>query len=206
MDELQIRNLVLSKLGEEEQLDDPAADTRANRAISANWSGVRDQVLRMHLWNFAIDPAGTELVPDGAFTPSALADYRYRYALPADFIRLDMERLRPRRVRHDMRLGGGFLYSNDGGAILLVYVRQEERVGLWDDLFAEVFACHMAGQIGRRIVGQDFDRAAMVSQMRLALANAKAVDGRENGADDFVEPEWITARFVGGGGRISGGW
>lgn len=206
MDELQIRNLVLSKLGEEEQLDDPAADTRANRSISANWQGVRDQVLRMHLWNFAVDPAGEELTADATFTPSKLADYRYRFGLPADFIRLDMERLRPRQVRHDMRLGGGFLYTNQPGPVLIVYVRQEARVGLWDELFAEAFACHMAAQIGRRIVGQDFDRAAMINQTRLAIANAKAVDGRENGTDDFVEPEWVTARMVGAARPIPGGW
>lgn len=197
MDELQIRNLVLTKLGEEEQLDDPAADTRANRKMTANWQGVRDQVLRMHLWNFAIDPAGHELEADGTFAPSVLSDFRYRFSLPNDFIRLDMERIRPRQVRMAMRMGGGFIYTNTAGPLLISYVRREERVGLWDDLFAEAFACHMAAQIGRAVVGQDFDRMAMLQQAARAIAAAKAIDGRENPADEQDETEWTEARFWG---------
>lgn len=196
MDELQIRNLVLSKLGEEEQLDDPDADTRANRAITANWSGVRDQVLRMHLWNFAIDPAGAELEADGAFTPSTLSDYTHRYQLPHDFIRLDLQRCRPRQIRLDLRLGGGYLYANTAGPILISYVRRENRVGEWDELFAEAFACQMAAQIGRRIVGADFNTDAMKRDARLAAAAAKAIDGRENPPEPIEESEWTEARFM----------
>lgn len=201
MDELQIRNLVLSKLGEEEQLDDPAADTRANRKMTANWQGVRDQVLRMHLWNFAIDPAGEELEADGAFAPSVLSDFKYRFALPPDFIRLDLERIRPRNVRLGMRMGGGYIYTNTAGPLLISYVKREERVGLWDDLFAEAFACHMAAQIGRAVVGQDFDRTAMLQAAARAIAAAKAIDGRENPADEQEENEWTEARYQGGAHR-----
>lgn len=201
MDELQIRNLVLSKLGEDEQLDDPDADTRANRKMTANWQGVRDQVLRMHLWNFAIDPAGEEIEADATYAPSALADFQYRFALPGDFIRLDLERIRPRTVRRGIRMGGGYIYTNTAGPLLISYVRREERVGLWDELFAEAFACHMAAQIGRAVVGQDFDRTAMLQQAARAIAAAKAIDGRENPADEQGENEWTEARFQGGAHR-----
>ncbi len=197
MDELQIRNLVLSKLGEEEQLDDPAADTRANRKMTANWQGVRDQVLRMHPWNFAVDPAGEELEADGSYAPSVLADFKFRFALPPDCIRLDLERIRPRQARLGLRVGGGFIYTNTAGPLLISYVRREERVGLWDDLFAEAFACHMAAQIGRAVVGQDFDRNAMLAQTARAIAAAKAIDGRENPADELGENEWTEARYQG---------
>jgi hypothetical protein len=201
MDELQIRNLVLTKLGEEEQLDDPAADTRANRKITANWEGVRDQALRMHLWNFAIDPAGAELEADGTFVPSKLSDFQYRFALPPDFIRLDIERIRPRAVRHGLRMGGGYIYTNTAGPLLISYVARVEPTGLWDDLFAEAFACRMAAQIGRSVVGQDFDRNAMLAQAARAVAEAKAIDGRENPADEMGENEWTAARFQGGAHR-----
>lgn len=203
MDRLQIVNAILSKLGEEEQLDDPDADTRAARAIAANWDAIRDQVLRVHPWNFAIDPAGAELTADGAYIPPArtLADHDTRYPKPADFIRLDLQRVRPESVRDGLRVGGRWIYAWGTGPIVLSYVRRVEAVGEWDPLFADAFACRMAAEIGPRITGDKGTRGEMMQLYRLALAGAKAVDGRENPPEDLEETAWVTARYDSAPGR-----
>lgn len=203
MDRLQIVNAILSKLGEEEQLDDPDADTRACRAISANWDSIRDQVLRVHPWNFAIDPAGAVLTADAAYNPAArtLSDHGARYLLPNDFIRLDLQRVRPESVRDELRVGGRWVYAGFGGPIMLSYVRRVASVGEWDPLFADAFACKMAAEIGPRITGDKGTRGEMMQLYRLALAEAKAVDGRDNPPEDLEETSWVTARYDSSPGR-----
>ena len=195
MDRLQILNSVLSKLGEDEQLDDPDADTRAASTLNANWDGMRDLVLRSHLWNFATDPAGVDLVTDGAYAPTTLSDHAYRYVLPPDFLRLDLQRLWPQSLRRSVRVGGRWLYSYDGGPIHIVYVRKVPAVGEWDALFAEAFACRLAAQVAKRITGDEGMRRGLMQDYRLALAEAKGVDGRENPPEEIEETDWTTARY-----------
>lgn len=203
MDRLQIVNSVLTKLGEEEQLDDPDADTRAARAIRANWDAIRDQVLRAHTWNFAVDTAGAELTADASYTPGArtLVDHDTRYVKPADFIRLDLQRVRPMADRDTLRVGGRYIYGWGGGPLQLSYVRRVEAVGEWDPLFAEAFACRMAAEVGPRITGDRSTRPAMMQDYRIALAEAKAVDGRENPPEDLEETGWTMARYDSSPGR-----
>ena len=203
MDRLQIVNSVLTKLGEEEQLDDPDADTRACRAIRANWDSIRDQVLRAHTWNFAIDPAGAILTEDATYTPAArtLSDYGARYLKPADFIRLDLQRVRPMSDRDELRIGDRYIYAWRGGDLMLSYVRRVEAVGEWDPMFAEAFACRMAAEVGPRITGDRGTRAAMMTDYRIALAEAKAVDGRENPPEELEDTAWVTARYDSAPGR-----
>lgn len=203
MDRLQIMNLVLSKLGEDEELDDPQADTKAARAIRSYWDATRDMVLRAHLWNFAIDPAGAALSADAAYSPAREADHPYRYALPNDFLRLDLQRLRPPGLRRDLRVGGRWLYAwTGGGEVQVSYVRRVEEPGAWDPLFAEAFACRLAAQITQRLTGGDPSRAELMREYQLALAEAKAVDGRENPPEELEETDWVTARYDSAPGAI----
>jgi hypothetical protein len=205
MDRLQILNNALSKLGEEEQLDDPDAPTPTARLLNANWDAQRDVVLRAHFWNFATDPAGTPLTPDASFVPHRLGDWTNRYVLPRDFLRHDLQRMRPRGLRHDSRIAGRYLYTRCSGTILLVYVRRVEAVGEWDAMFGEAFACRLAAQAAARIDGNSGKRRELMQEYRAALAHAAAVDGRENPGEDFEDSDWITARYT-GGRTVGTGW
>jgi hypothetical protein len=200
MDRLQILNSALTKLGQEEQLDDPDADTRAARALNANWDAMRDIVLRAHVWNFAVDPAGLTLTADGAWKPASLADHANRYLLPPDFLRLDLQRIRPRSLRLELRVGGRWLYSPSSGALHISYVSKVSEVGRWDALFAEAFSARLAAQCCKRITGDLAHRSALMSEYAVHLAEAKAVDGRENPPEEIEETDWSTARHDAGAG------
>lgn len=201
MDRLQILNSALTKLGQEEQLDDPDADTRAALSLNANWDAIRDLVLRAHLWNFAIDPAGVTLVADASYAPGELADHQYRYKLPADFIRLDLQRLRPSRLRTQIRTGGRkWIYGPEASGIHVQYVRRVEEVGEWDPHFAEAFAARLAAQCCERITGSADRETDLLRKYQAYLAEAKAIDGRENPPEDLEETDWVTARQDAGAG------
>lgn len=202
-DRVEISNLALSKLGEDDQLEDPLDDNKPARSIKAVWNTVRDGVLRAHLWNFAIDPGGRDLSHDPSYAASALSDWRYRFRLPTDFLRLDLQHCRPAWQRSDVRVGAGFLYANTPGPVHILYVRAVENPGDWDALFVEAFASRLAWQIADRLTGDRGRKSDCWQAYVAALREAKGVDGRENPSEPSEATGWEMARFDGGLGNGS---
>lgn len=199
-DRVQISNLILSKLGEDDQLEDPMDDRKPARAIRAVWDMVRDAVLRGHLWNFAIDPAGLELSHDADFAPGRLSDWRYRFQLPPSFLRLDLQRCRPTWQRNDVSVGRNMLYANTPGPVHIVFVERVENTGDWDALFVEAFACRLAWQICDRITGDRGRKSDCWQAYMVALREAKGIDGKENPPEPSEPTGWEMARYDGGTG------
>ena len=194
MQRSEISNLILSKLGEEDGLTDPDETGKAARSINAVWNSVRDTVLRVHLWNFAT--ARTQMTPLSA-APSH--GFSYAYALPTDFLRLDLAKLLPRNVRTDFQLEGSRrLLTNDAGPVDLVYIRRVEAEGDWDPLFVEAFASRLAWQIALKVTGDRQIKREAWQEYTVALREAKGVDGQENPAEPPLDSSWITAREDGG--------
>lgn len=199
-DRVEISNLTLSKLGEDDQLEDPLDNRKPARSIRAVWDTVRDAVLRAHTWNFAIDPGGLDLSHDASYNASALSDWRYRFRLPTDFIRLDLQRCRPMWTRNDIQVGRQFIYANSPGPVHIVYVQRVENCGDWDALFVEAFASRLAWQVADRITGDRGRKSDCWQAYSTALKEAKGVDGKENPPEPSEPTGWETARFDGGYG------
>lgn len=205
-DRVEISNLTLSKLGEDDQLEDPLDNRKPARSINAVWDMVRDMVLRAHLWNFAIDPGGLELSHDANFTASALSDWRYRFRLPTDFIRLDLQNCRPRWERGDVQIGRQHLYANIPGPVHILYVSRVENCGDWDPLFVEAFACRLAFQVADRLTGDRGRKSDCWQAYSVALKEAKGIDGRENPPQPSEATGWEMARYDGGYGSDPARW
>ena len=79
-------------------------NTKAARLCSRNWPLVRDRVLRVHPWNFAVkrtNLAAHETAPDWGFTA--------KFPLPSDFLRL----LEVRDLSTgEFQLENGFIHAN----------------------------------------------------------------------------------------------
>ena len=196
VDRVSVSNLVLSKLGDEDQLTDPDDDRKAARAIKAVWDIVRDVVLRAHLWNFAVRQASLT-----SADPAPTFIYTHSFPLPADFLRLDPSQMEPWSVRENYQLQGRrLLLASTPGPILIRYVARIEEVGDWDALFVEAFACRLAYQIADRITGDMNRKGECWRSYTLAMSEAKGVDGRENPPEPPVDSSWVTARYDGGSG------
>jgi hypothetical protein len=159
---------------------------------------VRDAVLRAHLWNFAIDPAGRELSHDATYVRSVLSDWSYRFHLPTEFIRLDLQRCRPAWQRNEVQLGRQHLYANTPGPVHLMFVERVENCGDWDPLFVEAFACRLAWQVADRLTGDRGRKSDCWQAYSVALREAKGVDGKENPPEPSEPTGWELARYGGG--------
>jgi len=202
MDRLDLMRLALTNLGVDEQLDDPdATDSRAARAFRDVWDMTRDATLRAHLWNFAVDPAGRQLTADGAFTAATLGDHSHRFALPEDYLRLDLQRLRPENLRRDVRVSRRYIYANDAGPIHIAYVARVEAVGEWDELFCNAFAWRLAAATTKRITGGAPAAAGLMQEFRAAVLEAKSIDGRENPPEEIEDTDWVASRYDGSPGQ-----
>lgn len=195
VDRVSVSNLVLSKLGDEDQLTDPDDDRKPARAIKAVWDLVRDIVLRAHPWNFAIRQASLT-----ASDPAPEFIYTHGFTLPSDFLRLDPTQMEPYHIRDAYQLEGGRLLANTPGPVQIRYVARIAEVGLWDPLFIEAFACRLAYQIADRITGDMARKAECWRAYQVSMSEAKGVDGRENPPEPPIDSSWVTARYQGGFG------
>lgn len=190
VDRAQVSNLALQKLGSDYKITDPLDDRKPAREIASAWDLVRDVTLRAHLWNFALTRA--QLSAAAGIQSGA---YLYRFPLPADFLRLDIQAISPRHVRADFLLEAGGLAANYAGAISVRYVRRVEEVELWDASFVEAFACRLAHQTADAITGDGGRRDANWKGFLAAIAEARAIDGRENPPEPAEDSSWVTARY-----------
>lgn len=199
VDRVSVSNLVLSKLGDEDQLTDPDDNRKPARAIRAVWDMVRDMMLRAHPWNFAMRQAtltSSDPAPEFTFT--------HGFQLPSDFLRLDTTAIEPWSVREDYQIEGRRLLANTPGPVKIRYVARIEEVGDWDPLFVEAFACRLAYQIADRLTGDLQRQQQAWRAYQLAMGEAKGVDGRENPPEAPIDSSWVTARYDGGAGYASG--
>lgn len=191
---VEVSNMALSKLGEDDQLLDPKDNSKPARSIAAVWDAVRDAVLRKHFWNFAMTRASLS-----ALSTAPAWGYRYQFPLPPDFLRLDISTIEPQSVRSHYSLEGKRMILCDHlGPLKIRYVRKVAEVGDWDALFVEAFACKLAAQICIRLTGSKTLKKDLLQEYRLALAEAKGADGRENLPEAPLDTGWVTSRYDGG--------
>lgn len=195
VDRVAVSNLALSILGEDDQMVDPMDDTKSARSIRAVWDAVRDEVLRKHPWNFAIKR--TALTAVSGYVPTN--DFSHQYLLPVDCLRLIDVGIGQTLTRDYVLEANGIL-SYGPGPISIRYVSRVESTALWDALFVRAFACRLAWQISERITGDQNRKAAIDRDYRLALAEARAIDGRENPPEPQMDSSWITSRVTGPAG------
>jgi hypothetical protein len=193
-DYVSIANLAASKIGEDDQLRAPDQDSHLGRTVAAVWNTVRRAAIRDHTWNFATRRAG--------LAAEALAEipypWAYSYPLPAQSIRL-VEILNP-SIEKDYQLEGRSVLCNTAGPLYVRYLIDIEETALWDDLFVAAFASRLAWQIGPRIAGSGYDKAAGWQAYKVDLNAAKRVDAVENPPVEMEAGDWETSRLGYGSG------
>lgn len=188
-----IANLAASKLGEDDQLRSPDDDTHLGRSVKAVFDPVRRAALRDHSWNFAMQRR--ELA--AANLSSVPYPWKSSFPLPSEALRL-IEVLNL-SARSEYQVEGRSILANIDGPVYIRCIVDVVEPTLWDDLFVEAFACRLAFQIGRRIVGSAFDAGTAWKVYRSAVGDAKRVDARENPQVPFEASSWETARYSGAG-------
>ena len=138
---LDVVNVALGRLGEQ-VLNDYDEQNATGRTVRRFWDQARQEVLRVHDWNFAIKRAK---LPELATAP--LFNWENAYQLPNDFLRLvsfngiELSEL-PTRFEIE---GDQLLTDQDTAQIRYVY--DVEDIARWDSLSTKALAIKLAADM-----------------------------------------------------------
>ena len=158
---------------------------KVSNACNTTYSRVRDTLLRMHLWNFAV--TRQELASEVA---APVFGYAYSFPLPSDFIRavrLD-DNILPYKIEQGKLL-------TDSSEIRLVYVSRIEDVTKFDPLFVEALILMLAINLSYILIGSNPREAALKEELKSTLFLAKQVDGQDDVPDQLQASTFLDSKL-----------
>ena len=184
-----ICNLALSKIGARKVIDIDEESNEA-RACKVFYNEVRDDVLRSHRWNFAIDRVTlTQIASEPAF------GWRNGFEQPTDCLRVfevngwDVSR---REGRWEIE---GRLVMVDEDIADIRYIRREVDCNLYDSIFVEAFATKLASAITMPINGNGQMSVELLKQYEAVTGSkARKIDAMES--RPTRRPAWQNSDLV----------
>lgn len=183
-----ICNSALIKLGATRIIQLTEGSKNAN-LCSEQFEKVRDDLLRGHVWNFAIRRTKLAMLAEApAF------EFGRAFQLPSDFLRVvSVHPDASGRGVLPYRIEGRRLLADAGGTYLR-YVCQISDPNDMDALFREALAWALAADLSIPITQSNSMRQMMEEGLRAQLAKAKSVDAIEDFPESDIVPAWVAAR------------
>lgn len=172
---IQVANRALTKLGSG-RITSLSDDVKAARSINSCFEDIRDDELRANRWQFAM-----KRVSLAALASSPEFGFTYQYALPADFLRLDMINDEYPAAVMDNYIGaetqeymveGNLILTDIEAPLKLRYISRIDDPNQWDVNFREMVASRIAMEIcedltqsdtKKQSAARDYDRAKKVA-------------------------------------------
>lgn len=190
--ETDICNSALIKVGAERiiSLND---ETEAARLCKEQYPKMRDELLRSHPWNFAIDRKALAADPI-----APVYGFSNRFQIPGDYLRvLDVWTNRCTWQRE-----GEFILT-DSGDVSIRYIKKITDVSKYDANFAEALAAKLAADICYSLVQTSSLKELLLKEAEMKLRTARSFDAQEGTPQQVIADDFITARF---GGGLPGSW
>lgn len=160
--------------------------TTPARLLNSIYTPTRDELLICHPWKFA-----TKRVPLAADPTAPIFDYSYRFALPADCLRVIGTDL-----GSTMRwtVENGYLLC-DFSAVSIKYISKITTEATFTINFCEALAYKLASKIAFPLT----QSAALVTSLGqtslVYLKDAKSMNGQEGNGDRVHAEDWLDSRF-----------
>jgi hypothetical protein len=201
---IDICNFALQEIGAKTITSLNEGTTEATQC-NLRYESAKRQLLRMHLWNFAIRRASLNRL-----TASPIFNYSYMYSLPSDFLYSVMTGEEegyqggvPVAVNDTQYVyGNPSYYSADkyrlehyegvkvlvsnSSSVNLVYVADIEDAEIFDATFTELLVRLLASKIAYRITGNKSERDSHIAIFKEELALCQSIDSQE-GVVDRIE-------------------
>lgn len=152
-------------------------------ASSAVYDLTLDATLRAHPWNFAVSRAQLAQLME-----KPISDYSAQFQRPADWLRtlsVDCD---------DYRHEGDRILAN-ASSLCLRYVKRVTDPNLYDALFVNALARHLASKIAYPITKSTSLADSMFNLYIQELGQATRTEAQEEPADDMPESELILERY-----------
>lgn len=195
---IQVANRALTKLGSARitSLDD---DVKAARAIKSCFEDLRDDELRAHRWSFALKRTSLAALADApAF------GFKRQYALPADFLRIDMVNDEYPATLMDNYIGreavdwvleGSRILTDIDAPLPLRYIGQVTDPNLWDANFREALASRIAMEICEDLTQSDTKKQSAAQDYKRAIQQAIRTNSIERLPVQPPDDQWIIGRI-----------
>jgi hypothetical protein len=182
-----VANLALQKLGAK-RIESLTQDHPNARSINVCFDDMRDKLLRLYDWSFAIARDSIAADPDGP----TWGDWD-RFTKPNDFIRLLRDDESGYAV--DWKIEGDYILSADGAPLEIRYIARIEDVNKYDSTFVDALASLIAFQCCEEITGSTGKQDRARADMLAAIDEARRTGAIEKPAQEFPEDDWLTARL-----------
>lgn len=179
-------NAALSLLGEYNYITALSDSSPEAVTINANYERVLKQCLRNHFWNFALKR--TKLAPSSTLPEWGSGKY---FPLPSDFLRVYS--INEDRYQEFTPESEG-IYWEGGDVMNLKYIALVEDPNKFDSLFLEYYIASLAKAIAPAITDSREKMREMREMEAAALAQARSVDGDEDGDDRIWADTFLLAR------------
>jgi hypothetical protein len=188
---IQVANSALIKIGAK-RIATLTENSKEAETVNSRIRQVRDLLIRSHVWAFL------RKVSAPAAVTSDIPPWAYYFAIPADCCRLlSIRVLNTHSHVTTYELIGSRIYTN-ATPVRLFYVRQpqaaDEASELYQDDFAEAWACYLAAEISTAIYDSPERRQAWLDQYSFLIRQARfngAVEGPEVTTNN---DDWLVAR------------
>lgn len=189
-----VNHALTTMLGEDriESFDD---DSKAASLAKTNFDRILDQELSRHRWAFAIERRKVAASSDTAWGP-----WKYSYQPPADLLTLlwagphepsDYAEFDPEGL---WAVEGGFIRTNFGAPLPLVYIKRVAEPGLWHPLFFEALAARIGMKMAIPIT-QDQDKWELCEHAyKEAIREARRANAIQSSPRSTAVDPWLTAR------------
>ena len=181
MDKTGIANLALSNLGEA-RIQNLTENSSRARACSARIEGCIETVLRMNVWNSALERKLLTQIEAPAF------GWNYTYQLPADCIKVvEVEPVSRFMVEKKNIL------SNET-SLYLLYVATPTDTNNLDILLAEAIAMKLAVEIAETLTSKEGLKSEMAQKYFLAVQEARSANSRDKTPDHRERSSYLDAK------------
>ena len=185
-----ICNRALDALGESNitSLED---GTKPANLCNRNWPMVRDEVLRLHPWNFAVRRA--TLAPS---TTSPDWGFSYQHPCPSDMLRLiEVKDMSTNDYLLESDSDEGRVILADDDTLYIRYIARVEDPQKYDDLFIAAVSARLTAELVEPLTQSNTKKADAWNAFDMAIRNAVSVDAQENPPAELEEDDWVLARF-----------
>lgn len=181
--DVSICNNALIKLGAD-TITSLTDDVKNARLCNQVFEKLRDDILRAHPWNFAL-----EQVQLARLVAAPVFSFAFKYQLPANCLRV----VRMQEDYMKFKIKGRELYTDEEVA-QIEYVKRVTDPTQFDALFDEVFSARIAAELATPITDSNTVRNAMFALLDIKVAEARAINGQEGSETEFRDGSWLDSR------------
>lgn len=181
-----IVNRALIKIGQPRISNIETESTPAAVTMNAIWDSVRDSLLQLYPWNFAVKRA--TLAAESAEPDTD--EWNTQFILPVDFLQLlEVETAPPYSFE------GSRILCNDVTGIKIKYVACIEDTSQYSALFCELLSNMLAYESVEKITQDKNLKQLLYTEQTILMNRALGVDAIENRPEDMPTDDWLIARL-----------